>query len=127
MSVEAIVMRSLKESEHGVRFTQTVQQILETIVERILLEDIDGGQFLEKVGVVLHHYVEFNLMEALKTYGELRPSLTDFAISVNRDQESSEIRRRTWVKIVDILAMLASDGVRFLAIAAEGVGQIRRI
>lgn len=127
MSVEAIIMRALKESEHGERFTRTVEQILVTITERILMEDIDGCRFLEKVGAILHHYIEFNLIEAIQTYVELKPNLDIFAKSLEYDQESTPVRVKTWSKITNILDMLMSDGVRFLGIAAAEVGKIRRI
>jgi hypothetical protein len=127
MSVERIIMNSLKECQFGVCFTHTVEQILETIVERILMEDIDGGRFLEKVGVILHHYIEFNLAEALQNYGELRPKLTEFVASLGQNKENTAIRVRTWGKIVGILDMLAADGVRFLGIAASETGRIVRI
>ena len=106
----------LKNTEHGQRFSRTVEQILETIVERILIEDIDGCPFLEKVGVILHHYVEFNLLEALRIYGELRPKLAEFIAGL---QKNASIRIQTWEAIDRILVQLASDGVRFLAIEAE--------
>lgn len=117
-------MRAVKECEHGVRFTQTAAQIHDTITERILLEDIDGCRFLEKVITVLNYYVEFNLMEALKTYGELRASLVDFVDLVHQDQESTEIRVKTWDKIVSILDMLAAEGVQFVGIVAESLSRI---
>ncbi len=124
---ERIIMRSLKESVHGERFIHTVEQILVTITERILLEEIDGCRFLEKVGVVLHHYIEFNLLEAIRAYGELRPKLAEFVENLKQDQESTQARVRTWGVIELILAQLAVDGVRFLGIAAEEVQRIVRM
>jgi len=125
MSVESIIMHTLKENEHGVRFTQTVEQILATTTERILLEDLDGCLFLEKVGAILHHYIEFNLMEAIQSYVILKPDLDKFAKSLENDQESTPVRVKTWGKIINILDMLMSDGVRFLGIAASGVERIQ--
>ena len=125
MSVESIIMHTLKENEHGVRFTQTVEQILATTTERILLEDLDGCRFLEKVGAILHHYIEFNLMEAIQSYVILKPDLDKFAKSLENDQESTPVRVKTWGKIINILDMLMSDGVRFLGIAASGVERIQ--
>lgn len=127
MSVEAIILRSIKESDFGVRFTQTVEQILIAITERILVEDIDGCRFLEKVGAILHHYIEFNLMEAFKTYVSLRPVLEEFVSTLRYNQENMPVRVRTWDKIIGILDILLSDGVRFLGIAADEMGKIRRI
>jgi hypothetical protein len=121
---ELIITKMLKESEFGVSFIRTVEQILATITERILMEEIDGCRFLEKVGVVLHHYIEFNLREALQTYGELRPNLADFVGEVRQDRESTAIRVRTWEAIERILAQLAADGVRFLGIVADGIERI---
>jgi hypothetical protein len=127
MSVEAIILRSIKESVFGVRFTQTVEQILITITGRILVEDIDGCRFLEKVGAILHHYIEFNLMEAIQTYVSLRPVLEDFVSTLRYNQENTTNRARTWDKIMGILDILLSDGCRFLGIAADEMGKIRRI
>ena len=125
MSVESIIMHTLKENEHGVRFTQTVEQILATTTERILLEDLDGCRFLEKVGAILRHYIEFNLMEAIRSYVNLKPDLDKFAKSLEHDQKSTPVRVKTWGKIINILDMLMSDGVRFLGIAASGVERIQ--
>jgi hypothetical protein len=120
-------MRSLKESVHGERFIHTVEQILVTITERILMEDVDGGRFLEKVGVVLHHYIEFNLLEGIQAYGEMRSRLTEFVENVGQDQESTQIRVRTWGVIERILVQLAVDATRFLGIASEEYARIVRM
>ena len=121
---ERIIMRSLKETVHGERFIHTVEQILATTTERILMEDIDGCRLLERVGSVLRHYIEFDLLEAIRAYGELRPKLTEFIETLNQDHESTQVRVRTWGAIERILDQLAADGVRFLGIASD---EVRRI
>ena len=124
MFTEEFVLGAIKHSEHGIKFSTTAQQILETIVERVWFEDSEGVEFIEKISVVINNYANFELRQAFRGYEAMNEELKTF-ISKLRDNQESEVRVNTWVKIDSILNMLVIEGGRFLEIAGSEVTRLQ--
>lgn len=125
MFTEEIVLGAIKHSEHGVKFSTTAEQILETIVERVWFEDHEGVEFIEKISVIINNYVNFELRQALRGHEAIIEDIKTF-ISGLRDNQESEVRINTWVRIERILDMMATEGGRFLDITASEVARLQQ-
>lgn len=118
---ETEMLARIRASDHGQKFTETVNQVMITIAERILMEDVDGLIWLDRVGVVLNHYTEFRMREAITTFNEIRPELHAFVTNLRWNRDNSVARIRTWDTIERILIFLVKDGELFLEIANSAI------
>lgn len=125
MFTEEFVLGLIKQSEHGVNFSMTSEQILQTIIERVWFEDIEGVEFIERISVVINNYMNFELRQAIQNYNSMHGELKTF-ISGLRDKQESEVRINTWDKIDKILGMLFTQCNGFLEITASEVARLQQ-
>ena len=115
MTVEAYVIRFMKQSEYGIRFSDTAKQIGETLAERAWFEDLNGKRILERLMEVLEKYVNFELRDAIRSYHDFRIDFFNFVSEIEEDA----VRRITWVKIKGIMDRLLGDATNFLEIVSS--------
>lgn len=125
MFTDEIVLGAIKHSEHGVKFSKTAEQILETIVERVWFEDHEGVEFIEKISEIINNYVNFELRQAIRGHDAMIEDLKIF-ISELRNNQETEVRINTWVRIERILNMMATESGRFLEITASEVARLQQ-
>ncbi len=116
MATEAIVFDIMRKSNAGVKFTTTISEIGSTLVERSYFENIEGKGMLDRLLTIMQKYFDFDLRLGVKEYRENR---SDFVSYVGKIEQDGTPRKRTWLKIMNIMDLLEADACRFLDISVS--------